>query len=157
MLASICAVGKNRAIGCKNKLLWDIPDDMKHFKDITTGHVVIMGKNTYLSIGKPLPNRFNIVIAQESDFIAPGCEVVHSIADAINLGKTQTDKNVFIIGGGQIYTQTLPYVDKLYLTLVDDAPEADTFFPDYSEFKNIVKEEKKEYNKISYRFVELIR
>ncbi len=66
-------------------------------------------------------------------------------------------KNVFIIGGGQIYTQTLPYVDKLYLTLVDDAPEADTFFPDYSEFKNIVKEEKKEYNKISYRFVELIR
>ena len=157
MIASICAVGKNREIGCKNKLLWDIPDDMKHFKDITTGHVVIMGKNTYLSIGKPLPNRFNIVIAQELDFVAPGCEVVHSIEDAINLGKAQADKDVFIIGGGQIYTQTLPYVEKLYLTLVDDAPEADTFFPDYSEFKNIVKQEKKEYNNISYQFVELTR
>lgn len=157
MIASICVVGKNREIGYKNKLLWDIPDDMKHFKNITTGHVVIMGRNTYLSIGKPLPNRFNIVIAQETDFSAPGCEVVHSISDAINLGKTKTNKDTFIIGGGQIYTQTLPYVEKLYLTIVDDAPAADTFFPDYSEFKNIVKEEKKEYNNISYRFVELIR
>ena len=157
MIASICAVGKNREIGCENKLLWDIPEDMKHFKNITTGHVVIMGKNTYLSIGKPLPNRFNIVIAQEQDFSAPGCKVVHSIPDAIELGKNQTDKDVFVIGGGQIYAQTLPYVEKLYLTLVDDAPEADTFFPDYSEFKHVVKEEKKEYNNISYRFVELIR
>lgn len=157
MIASICAIGKNREIGYKNKLLWDIPDDMKHFKDITTGHVVIMGKNTYLSIGKPLPDRFNIVIAQEADFVAPGCEVVHSIEDAINLGKVQINKDTFIIGGGQIYTQTLPYVEKLYLTIIDDAPVADTFFPDYSEFKNIVKEEKKEYNNISYRFVELIR
>jgi len=157
MISSICAVGTNREIGCKNKLLWDIPDDMKHFKDITTGHVVIMGKNTYLSIGKPLPNRFNIVIAQEQNFLAPGCEVVHSIEDAINLGKAQADKDVFIIGGGQIYTQTLPYVEKLYLTLVNDAPEADTFFPDYSEFKNIVKQEKKEYNNIGYQFVELTR
>lgn len=157
MIASICAIGKNREIGCKNKLLWDIPDDMKHFKTITTGHVVIMGKNTYLSMNRSLPNRYNIVIAQEEDFTAPGCEVVHSIEDAINLGKKQTGKDIFIIGGGQIYTQTLPYVEKLYLTLVDDAPEADTFFPDYSEFKNLVKEEKKEYNGIGYKFVELTR
>lgn len=157
MIASICAIGKNREIGYKNKLLWDIPDDMKHFKDITTGHVVIMGKNTYLSIGRPLPNRFNIVIAKEESFTAPGCEVVHSVEGAIELGKKQKEKDVFIIGGGQIYAQTLPYVEKLYLTLVDDSPKADTFFPDFSEFKDIEKEEKKEYNGISYRFVVLKR
>ncbi|MCX6796186.1 MAG: dihydrofolate reductase [Candidatus Falkowbacteria bacterium] len=157
MIAAICAVGKNRGIGYQNKLLWHISDDLKHFKAITTGHVVIMGKNTYLSMGKPLPNRFNIVIAAEPNFIAPGCEVVHSIPDAIKLGKAQTGKDIFIIGGGQIYAQTLPFVEKLYLTLVDNAPEADTFFPDYSEFKNIISEEEHEQNGLHYKFVELTR
>jgi dihydrofolate reductase len=157
MIASICAVGKNREIGFKNKLLWNIPDDMRHFKAITTGHVVVMGKNTYLSIGCPLPNRINIVIAPEIDFEAISCLIAHSIEEALELGKKETDKNIFIIGGGQIYKQTLPFVEKLYLTVVDDSPVADTFFPDYSEFNKIMKKEEHEYNGLNYKFLELVK
>lgn len=152
----ICAVGKNREIGFQNKLLWDIPEDMQHFIKITSGKTVIMGDRTFLSIGKPLPNRKNIVVTLEKDFKADGCDVRHDLFEVLNEYKNSAEE-VFVIGGGMIYRLSLPMADKLYLTLVDDAPEADTFFPDYSDFKNVVKEEGVDNGKYKFKFVELMR
>jgi len=158
MISIICALGKNRAIGKKNKLLWNLPGDMKHFREKTKGHTVIMGKNTHLSIGRPLPNRVNIVISKpEEHFEAAGCLTAHSIDEALKLAKKQAGE-IFIIGGGMIYTQFLPLADKLYLTLVDDAPEdADVFFPEYSEFTKVLSEEEHDENGVRYKFVELTK
>lgn len=163
MISIIAIIGKNRAIGKDNKLIWNIPDDLRHFKEITSGHPVIMGRKTFESINSPLPNRANIIITRNKDYHADGCAVVNSLEQAIKSVETQNfasphgNDEVFIIGGGQIYKQALPYADKLYLTVVDDEPEADTFFPDYSEFKNIISEEKKEHKGIKYKFIEIIK
>jgi len=154
----IAVTNEKRAIGFENKLLWDIPDDLRHFRDITFGHTVVMGSKTFESLGRALPNRTNIVIAKEKDYEASGCIVVNSIEDALEMAKKE-EKNdeIFIIGGGSIYQQFLPYAEKLYLTIVEDDPKADTFFPDYSEFKNLLSEEKHEYNGLKYKFIELTR
>jgi dihydrofolate reductase len=159
MIAIISIIAKNRAIGFQNKLLYDIPEDMKHFKDTTTGHVVIMGENTFHSMNdRPLPNRVNIILTKNENFSAENCLVAHSIEESVELAKAQNKGEIFFIGGGMIYTQALPIADKLYLTIVDDEPaQADTFFPDYSEFKNIIKKEDKESNSYNYSFVELTR
>ncbi|MFH1582948.1 MAG: dihydrofolate reductase [Candidatus Falkowbacteria bacterium] len=159
MISIIAIVAKNRAIGFQNKLLYDIPDDLKHFQTITAGHVVIMGENTFHSMRDlPLPNRVNIILTLDNNFKAENCLVAHSLEESIELGKTQNKGEIFFIGGGQIYRQALPLADKLYLTIVDDKPtQADTFFPDYSEFKNTIKQEKKESSGYKYSFVELIR
>jgi dihydrofolate reductase len=156
MISMICAIGKNREIGFQNKLLWDIPEDMAHFKTITSGHTVIMGDKTYQSIGRPLPNRKNIVVTLNKDLQAPGCEVRFDLEKVLQEYKKSAEE-VFVIGGGMIYKLSLPMADKLYLTLVDDAPEADTFFPDYSEFKQTIKEEEIDNGKYKFKFVELIR
>jgi dihydrofolate reductase len=157
MISIIVVIAKNRAIGKDNKLLWDIPEDMERFKKITMGHTVVMGGKTFESIGRPLPDRNNIVVTLEKDFKAPGCEVRHSLEDVLEWAK-KADEEIFIIGGGQIYKQSLPYADKLYLTVVDDIVEdADTFFPDYSEFKNVVYERDSRDENIKYKFLELTR
>lgn len=152
MTSIIVVIGKNREIGCNNKLLWHIPEDLKRFKQITTGHPIVMGRLTYESIGKPLPNRTNIVIARkEENFSSPGIEVANSIEDALELAKKSPGgEEIFICGGGSIYKQTIGLADKLYLTVVDDEPEADTYFPDYSDFKNIKSEEGHETDEIKY-------
>lgn len=157
MISIIVAVGKNRAIGRKNQLLWNIPEDMQHFKKITSGHTVIMGDRTFQSIGKPLPNRKNIVVTLDKTFEAPGCEIRYSLEEVLGEYKN-SDEEVFVIGGGIIYKLSLPFADKLYLTVVDDAPEdADTFFPDYSEFKNVVSKIDSGEGKFQYSFLELTR
>ncbi len=153
----ICAVGKNREVGFKNQLLWRLPGDLEHFKKITMGHVVVMGQKTFESIGRALPGRKNIVLSLEPNYKAENCEVSIDLQGLAKKYKN-TDEEVFIIGGASIYKQFIQYANKLYLTLVDDAPEADTYFPDYSEFKNIVSEsEPQEENGIKYKFVELIK
>lgn len=159
MLSTIVVVGKNREIGYKNKLLWDIPEDMARFKKLTTGHVVIMGDRTFESIGKPLPGRVNIIVSQNTDYQVPaGCFVAHSIEEAKTKAKElETGNESFVIGGGTIYRLFMPLIDKLYVTEVDDAPEADTFFPDYSDFKNIVFEETHETDDLKFTFKELTR
>jgi dihydrofolate reductase len=159
MISIICIVAKNRAIGFQNKLLYNMPEDMKHFKDTTIGHVVIMGERTFHSMAdRPLPNRVNIILTLDRDFKVENCLVAHSVEEAVELAKAQNKGEIFFIGGGMIYTQALPIADKLYLTIVDDEPtQADTFFPDYSEFKNIIKKEDKESNGYKYSFVELTR
>lgn len=156
MISLIAAVGRNRAIGKNNKLLWDIPEDMAHFKRLTTGHTVIMGEKTYLSIGRSLPNRKNIVLSLDDNFQVEGAEVSHSLEEALEKYKG-SEEEVFVIGGGQIYKLSLPFADKLYLTVVEDSPEADTFFPDYSEFKNVVSEENQDNGKYRFTFLELTR
>lgn len=157
MISIIVAVGKNNAIGKNNKLLWDLPGDLQHFKKITTGHTVIMGDKTYQSIGRPLPNRKNIILSLDEDYKVEGAEVKNSLEDVLDKYKN-SEEEVFVIGGGIIYKLALPFADKLYITLVDDSPEdADTFFPDYSEFKKVLSEEKNEENGIKYSFLELVK
>lgn len=127
-LSIIVAIAKNRAIGKNNELLWHISEDLKHFKSVTMGCPIIMGRKTYESIGRPLPGRRNIVISRDTCIDISGCECFNSIDDAVNACKSE-DK-VFIIGGGDIYRQTLPLADRLYLTVVDREYEADIFFPE---------------------------
>jgi len=157
MISIIVAIGKNRAIGRNNQLLWNIPEDMRHFKTITAGRTVIMGDRTFQSIGRPLPNRRNIVVTLDKNFKAVGCEVRNSLEEVLGEYKN-SEEEVFVIGGGIIYKLSLPFADKLYLTVVDDAPkDADTFFPDYSEFKNIVSKIDSGDDNYKYSFLELTR
>lgn len=132
MITIIVAMGKNREIGADNQLLWHLPKDLKHFKELTSGHPIIMGRKTYESIGKPLPNRTNIVISRKNDWFEEGILIVGSIKEALKFAK-KIDENVFIIGGGTIYEQTIDLADQLEVTLVDAELKADTFFPKIDE------------------------
>lgn len=161
-IAVIVAMGENREIGKAGKLLWHIPEDLKRFKEITRGHPIIMGRKTYQSIGKALPGRTNLVISQDPEFKAEGCAIAHSLEEALQQAcieyyqSAQSDNEIFVIGGGQIYQQALSFADKLYLTLVEgNFPEADTFFPDYSEFNKIVYKANQESDGYKYTFLEL--
>lgn len=145
----------NRGIGFKNKLLFWIPDDLKRFKALTISHVIIMGQKTFESIGKPLPDRTNIVITSNQNFQAEGCLITHSIEKALEKGRSLEKEEMFFIGGGSIYKQSIDLADKLYLTLVDGSPEADTFFPDYSVFRKVVFKKPGQYQNLKYKFVEL--
>ena len=131
MISLIAAMGKNRELGFGNKLPWHLPDDLKRFKALTRGHAIIMGRKTYEAIGRPLPERKNIVITRNRDYVAPGCIVVASMEDAIK--EAGDDNEIFVIGGAEIYKLALPYADRMYLTLVDAEIPADVFFPEFDE------------------------
>lgn len=132
MTTIVVAMGRNREIGKENQLLWHLPKDLKHFKEITSNHPIIMGRKTYESIGKPLPNRTNIVISRKTDWFEEGILIVGSIKEAIKFAK-KIDEKIFIIGGGNIYEQTIDLVDQLEITWVDATLEADTYFPKIDE------------------------
>ncbi len=144
-ISLIAAVSKSkRALGFKNQLLWKIEGDLPRFKQLTTGHPIIMGRNTYLSIGRPLPSRTNIVISHLGEKDLPQADeliVVDSIEKALDAGKKADSDEIFVIGGGMVYSATIKFADRLYLTIVEDEPEADVFFPDYSNFKKEVSRE----------------
>ncbi|MGF7040543.1 dihydrofolate reductase [Mucilaginibacter lappiensis] len=154
----IVAIAKNNAIGKDNKLLWYLPNDLKHFKDVTTGHTVIMGRKTYDSVGKPLPKRRNIIITRQAISIE-GCEVVNSLEAALALCKDEDE--VFIVGGAEIYRQAIPLTDRIYLTVIDQEFDGDSFFPelDPTEWKEKEREnfEPDEKNKLRYSFITLER
>lgn len=158
LVSLVVAVAANNAIGKNNQLLWHLPADLKHFKTLTTGHTVFMGRKTYESIGKPLPNRRNIVISKSIKEIA-GCEVAPSLEEALLLpGK---NAEVMIIGGAAIYNLALPKADRIYLTRVHQDFEADTFFPKIdlqtwqeTERENFSPDEK---NLLAYSFITLNR
>ncbi len=155
IIAAISAI--DRGLGNNNQLLWKISQDLKRFKELTTGHPIIMGRKTFESIGRPLPSRTNIIITRDVTYQKDGCSIAHSLHQAIVKAKEVEDKELFIIGGGEIYNQALPLADKLYLTLIDEKKDADTFFPDYSEFKKeVVREEHKE-EELLYTFLILER
>ena len=128
-LSLIAAIGKNNELGKNNSLLWNLPKDMEHFRETTRGHAVIMGRKTFESIGKPLPNRRNIIITRDTAYSHEDIEVVHSVSEALSLfGKS--DEEVFVIGGAEIYIQAITKANKLYITSVDASfHDADTFFP----------------------------
>ena len=132
-IIAIAAIGKNRELGYKNDLLWDIPSDLAHFRKTTKGHPVIMGYKTYESIGRLLPKRPNIIMTLGNEAV-PGARMAHSPEEAIALAESAPgSEKIFIIGGSMIYKIMLPYCDELMLTLVDDAPQADVFFPEYEQ------------------------
>jgi dihydrofolate reductase len=153
MISIIVAIAENMAIGKNNDLLWHIPADLKRFKQITSGHPVIMGKRTWESLPRrPLPNRRNIVITDVAGEKIEGCEMAYSIEEAI--GMCSVDDENFIIGGASVYRQFLPHADRLYLTLVHKPFDADVFFPeiDFSQWKLIASEDflPDEMNDFSY-------
>ena len=153
MIAAIAS--ENRALGLNGRLIYAISEDLKRFKEITSGHPIIMGRKTFESIGMPLPNRRNIVITRDEDYFAEEVVIVHSLEEA--LGLVQNEDEVFIIGGGEIYKEALEMADKLYLTIVEGSPEADTYFPDYSDFKKITFEQSHEFEGLKYKFLDLER
>ncbi len=152
MISLIAAIDDKHGIGKKNKLPWHISEDLKRFKKLTSGHTVIMGRNTFEGIKKPLPNRKNIVITGDTDFRQEGIIIVNSIEEAF--GKAGGGE-VFVIGGAQIFNLAIGLADKLYLTQVEGDFDCDTFFPDYTQFKNEKFIGAGEENGIRYKFVEL--
>jgi len=153
----IAAIAKNNALGKDNDLIWYLPADLKRFKKVTTGHHILMGRNTYESIGKPLPNRTTVIITRNSDYKAEGCVVVNNIEKAIEVAKE--DEQVFIIGGAQIYKQAMEanLVDQLDITLVHQNFDADVFFPEIktATWKEASREnfDADEKNKYDYSFI----
>jgi len=159
-ISIIVAIATNRAIGKDNRLLWHLSDDLKRFKKLTTGHTLIMGRNTFLSLPNgALPNRRHIVISDIEGETFEDCEMARSIQEAIELAGTREE--CFVIGGGMVYKQFLPLAGKLYLTRVHASFEADTFFPeiDFSKWKAIATEEVEagERNEYAHSYTEYIR
>ncbi|HVZ11899.1 MAG TPA: dihydrofolate reductase [Patescibacteria group bacterium] len=179
MISMIAAIGNKRELGEGNGLIWKIPDDLQRLKSLTSGHSIIMGRKTFESIGRPLPNRTNIIVTRDANsYVSSHPElvsgshvetpdlvrgdkgiVVNSIEDAIEIAKRSPGaEEIFIFGGSQIYTQAIKLADKLYLTRINsEAPMADAFFPDYSEFTNVILSEPHEYDSLQYEFVELTK
>lgn len=162
VVAAIAAIGVRRVLGKDNQLLWHIPDDLKRFRDLTRGHPVIMGRKTFDSIvgyiHGPLPDRPNIVVTRDREWRHESVICAQSIEDAIEKAKALDANEVFVIGGAQIYELALPYVDKLYLTIIDDEKDGDSFFPPYEHaFTNVVFEQDREWNGLRYRWVDLER
>ncbi|HLN74135.1 MAG TPA: dihydrofolate reductase [Prolixibacteraceae bacterium] len=158
-ISIIVAIAQNFAIGKNNDLLFHLPNDLKRFKHITTGHAVIMGRNTFLSLPKgALPNRRNIVITDNPYDKFDGCEMVFSVEEAI--AAVKYEKEAFIIGGGMIYRQFFPLANKLYLTLVHQDYDADVYFPeiDYSQWEELQREDSlDEKNGFRYSYLDLKR
>ncbi len=155
MITIIAAVAENNALGKDNKLIWHLPADLKRFKNVTANHHVIMGRKTFESLGKPLPNRTNIIVTRNTNFSAKNCIVVNSLQQALEAVKN--DESPFILGGAEIYKQAIKIADKLDITFVHHKFEADVFFPeiDKSIWKEVSRNEFKadEKNKYNYSFV----
>lgn len=156
MKSFLVAMDRNRVIGKDNDLPWRLPADLAYFKKKTTGHTILMGRKTYESIGRPLPNRLNVILTKNKHFTAEGCIVVHSVEEALALMNKKEDE-YFIIGGSDLFKQFFPYVDRMYITFIDEEFEGDTFFPeiDMSDWKLISKEKgkKDEKNRYDYEFL----
>jgi dihydrofolate reductase len=154
MITIIAAIAENNALGKDNQLLWHLPDDFKRFKNITTGHYIIMGRKTFESFPKPLPNRTHVIISRQKNYSQLNCIVVTSLQKAIEA--CPKNEEIFIIGGGEIYNQSIAIADKLDITRVNHSFEADTFFPEIDLTKwELVFEEfhpKDEKHKFDFTF-----
>lgn len=155
----IAAAAENNALGKDNDLIWRLPDDFKRFKALTSYHHIIMGRKTFESFPKPLPNRKHVVITRQENYKNETIEVVHSLEEAIQF--SSTEEEIFIIGGGEIYKQALPFADKIELTRVHGEFEADTFFPEIDEKKwDLVNSEfhdKDEKHKYSFSYLTYLK
>lgn len=157
-ISIIVAVAENWVIGENNQLLWHISQDLKRFKALTSGHSIIMGRKTFESIGRPLPNRKNIVVSRNTNLAIDGCIIVNSLNEALEITKGETE--VFVVGGGELYRQALPLANKLYLTKVHKNFEGDTIFPtiNFDEWKLMHKQDgDPTVNGLQYSFCDYIR
>lgn len=161
LISAILAMDENRVIGKDNKLPWHLPADLKHFKEITTGNPILMGRKTYESIGKPLPERTNIIITRDVNYAVAGCIVVTSLDHALQTAAAEGNKEIFIIGGAEVYKQLLPRINRIYLTLIHHTFQGDTYFPELNpkEWMEIEKvtHQPDEKNPFSYSFIQLDR
>lgn len=161
-IIAIAALGKSTRYICKDdRLLWHIPEDLKHVKEATTNYPIIMGRKTFASIGKPLPNRTNIVLSRNKDFSVPEeVKLASSLEEALDIARESAGgtKKIFIFGGAEIYKLALPYTNKLMLTLVDDDKPGDAVFPDYEhEFQEIARHGVREHEGLRYEWVDYAR
>lgn len=158
MISIIVAVDEKRGIGKNNDLLFRIPEDFKRLKTVSNGHPIIMGKRTFESIGRLLPNRTNIIVTRNIGFHFEGAVVAHSLEEAIEKAKvSEGNDEIFVFGGGQLFKEAIEkdIVDRLYVTFVKGDYSADTFFPDYSQFTKILQKEEKEGDGYAYTFLTL--
>lgn len=160
MISFIVAMDKNNVIGQKNDMPWHLPRDLKFFKEKTTGHTIVMGRKTFESIGRVLPNRKHIVITRDGSNLPEEVEIFDDIKKVIDLA-TKTDEEIFVIGGGDIFKQLLPYADRLYVTFIDESFKGDVYFPEIprDQFVEVskVKGIKDEKNPYDYYFIEYER
>lgn len=159
MIIMIAAAAENNALGKDNELIWHLPDDFKRFKAMTSGHSIIMGRKTFESFPKLLPNRLHIIVTRQKNYQPENCLVAHNLEKALSLISDKQD--AFIIGGGEIYKQALPFTDKIELTLVHDSFDADTYFPEINEKEwNLIHEEyhpKDEKHKVDFTYKTFIK
>lgn len=157
-LTAIAAMSENRVIGKNNQLPWHLPADLRHFKRLTLNQHILMGRKTYLSIGRPLPQRTNIILTRDPHFQAPGCTVITAIDKILALAKEQ---EILIIGGAEIYTLLMPYITRIYLTIIHQVVDGDTFFPalNMQQWQQVSREDHSAdaENQYQYSFLELRR
>ncbi|MEM9336616.1 MAG: dihydrofolate reductase [Patescibacteria group bacterium] len=159
----VAAMAKgSRAIGKDNRLLWHIPEDLKRFKQLTLGHPIIMGRKTFESIisilGKPLPGRTNIILTRDQSFSFPGTQTANTLESAFALASHEEPDEIHIGGGAELYKQSLPYVERIHLTVVDDDVKGDTFFPEFEEsFQLNRKHLIQTYNNVTYQWLDFVR
>lgn len=156
MISLLVAMDRNNVIGFENDMPWHLPNDLKYFKEKTTGHTIIMGRKTYDSIGRPLPNRKNVILTRQTTEFPNDVEVIHNIEEIYEWQKSHPNEELFVIGGGDIFKQVLPFADRLYITKIDEAFEGDTFFPEFSlsdwKLTTSIKGEKNSKNNYDYYF-----
>lgn len=154
MIAIIAAFDRNRVIGNKGRIPWNIPGEQSRFRELTTGNAVIMGRRTYEEIGKPLPGRMNIIVSSTRQFTGENCYTAGSLSDAIALAG---NRDIFISGGAALYKEALPLAEKMYITEIDAEFEGDTFFPDFCQDKYIKETVKTCSGEIPYTYVTYTR
>jgi dihydrofolate reductase len=157
-VSAIAVVTKNRALGKDGGLLFHVPGDLPRFKRVTSGHPVIMGRRTFESkeiMKRPLPGRMNVVVTRNGEYREEGVVVVKSLEEAIKKFRESGETEIFVIGGAQIYREAWPFIDKLYLTVVEKDSEGDVFFPEYSDFGKVIFKEEHEVDGLKYSFLEL--
>ncbi|MBI5230266.1 MAG: dihydrofolate reductase [Candidatus Magasanikbacteria bacterium] len=158
MISIVCAVGEDCSIGKNNRLIWRISEDLQRFKNITWGHPILMGRKTFESIGHMLPGRENIIITRDMMFEAHGCMVAHSLEYALKVATRVEREEIFIIGGGEIFKQVLPFTDLLYLTIIHARePDAEVFFPAYDDFQKVIFSEVHREGSLNFTYLTLER
>ena len=157
MISLLVAMDKNRVIGVNNQLPWHLPSDLAYFKRVTMGHPIIMGRKAHDSIGRVLPGRENIILTRNSNYSAPGCTVIYSVDDIKRLNAERKNEELFVIGGAELFNHVLDFSDRLYITLIEDEFDGDTFFPEINEDEwELVSKEKgvrDEKNPYDYYFL----
>lgn len=161
IISHIVAAASNNTIGLKGELPWHIPEDLQFFHDMTKGHAIVMGRKTFESLGKPLPDRLNVVVTRQEGFRPEGTHVFNDIQKAVDFCKTKTSEygsEIFIIGGGEIYRQSMDMVDKIYLTRIHQEFEGDAFYPDVDEniFQEVERRERLD-QPVPYTFLTYVR